>query len=118
MSQDFIGDLLSNAIKEYINERTIQLSDDGMPSEKVQEIIAEENEQKNIPTIAQQLIERISDDCILSIDSIMEPNLDIDLRKEKHFLDHNYELWSRGFDVSLTMYLIALEASKDYREFF
>lgn len=118
MSQDFVGDLLGNAIQEYINERAIQLSDDGVPLEKVQEKIAEEIEKKDIPDIAQRLIEQISDDCILSIYNIMESNLDIELEREKHFLDHNHQLWSRGFDMSLTMYLIVLEASKDYREFF
>ena len=118
MSQDLVGDILNSVVDEYVEKRANQLLKEGVPIENISEKIESEINQAEGHSFAEPLIEQFSDDCVASIEKIMESELDSQYTEEKHFLDDNNKLWKKGFDMSMTMYGMVTEAAQKCRNYY
>lgn len=109
MTDDLIISIINNAFQELVNKFKV----DGLSDLEIESKVSEQK----IDNIISETTEAIVSDTIDTIKSSMYEEVLEARHNTEQFMAHNDQIWGKGFIVSEAMYIIALEAGSNIRDY-
>lgn len=103
-------DLTTTILNESVQNEIQRLRNDGKSDEEILSIL----NQETLTNALNTLIDRMASDTVSTIENSMFERVMEERARTDAFVAHNEQIWYKGFAASEAMYLVSLDAARDY----